>query len=89
MKTKLAILALTVLAGAGATQVLAGPDWLYYPHAVAPKVTPPIKAAAKSCCENRTVVTPPSSGKGVNVSQQMQCKAPPVGKHCDAMGHKH
>lgn len=87
MKTKLALLAVTILVGFSSTSASANP-WKGVPPGFTAKASAPAKPAFKSCCETKTRYTTNGIKGGIVVNKSIVCNtgcaAPHAGKNCTA-----
>lgn len=91
MKTKLALLAVTILVGFSSTTALANP-WKGLPPGFHTPARSSSAPAFKSCCENKTRYTSNGNKSGIVVNKSIVCNtgcsAPHAGKNCNAAERK-
>ncbi|HBJ85049.1 MAG TPA: hypothetical protein DDZ88_14495 [Verrucomicrobiales bacterium] len=91
MKTKLTLLAATLLVGFSSASVIANP-WKGLPPSFAPKASAAAKPVFKSCCDTKTSYSTVPSGRGLQANKSIVCNtgcaAPHAGKNCNAAERK-
>ncbi|MFO1486389.1 MAG: hypothetical protein U1F71_23705 [Verrucomicrobiaceae bacterium] len=92
MKTKLTLLAATLLVGFSATSAIANP-WKGMPPVFTPKASAPAKPAFQGCCNTSTRYTTNQVKGGVQANKSITCNIgcnmPHAGKACPASALKH